>query len=315
MTRRRTRFRSVLITLTAAAVWFGGVPPFVALVLGVAIAALLGSPSRAESTGRHLLACSVVALGCGLDLGDVVRVGCEGIASTAAMLALTFGIGWLLARRLGLRADVALLITAGTAICGGSAIAAIAPLIRARAVDVMAAVGVVFALNGIALVVFPLVGTWLALDAEAFGLWCALAIHDTSSVVGASATHSHAALEVATVTKLTRVLWIVPVGVWVVRARRTSDRDAAAVGPRLPWFLVAFLVAASIGAVAPAVRDVGRVVASQAPTAMSLALFAIGLGLNASLRSVLGGPALRFGFLLWMALAAVSLGYVGWVAA
>lgn len=310
-----SNFKKVTAGLALAAgilaVASGSLPPLGALLLGAAFSMAFGAPSAAGPISRQLLAASIVALGFGLDLNAVLAAGRDGLMTTTLMLTLTFGCGILLARWLGLRPDLALLVTAGTAICGGSAIATLAPLMRARAADVTAAFGVVFLLNAVALLVFPAVGAHCELDAEAFGQWCALAIHDTSSVLGAAATFSDEALKIATVTKLTRALWIIPVGTFVVYWRQ---RQTPSVGqPRLPvppWFLIGFLGAAITVSAFPQMADRGLKIAAWAPVGMKLSLFGIGLGLDRATLKRVAGRALAFGFILWLLLTTATLAYV-----
>lgn len=300
------------VALAAAVVLLGSCPPIVAVGLGWAVAATVGAPANALGLARHLLAISVVALGFGLDLSEVLRIGSRGVLVSLLGLVFAFAFGTRLASRMGLRPHIAVLITAGTAICGGAAIAAVGPLIRARSADLCGALGVVFLLNAVALLVFPAVGTWVGLDAESFGTWCALAIHDTSSVVGAAAAHSEDALNVATIQKLARVMWIVPVG-WIL-ARHPVVGDPSSTGrPRVPGFLVAFLIAVVLISLEPRLRPVGEVVARGGRQGMNVALLAIGLGLQGSTRQVFAARPLLFGLLLWVSLASTTLAYVAFL--
>ena len=202
------RLAAVLMPVGAAASLLPWTPPWAALLAGTALALTLGNPcaSAASRTSRWMLQLAVVGLGAGVNLGIVARVGFQGLGYTLAGLVVTFVLGALLARFLGVGAKVAALVCAGTGICGGSAIAAAAPAIGAEPEETSAALAVVFLLNGVALLVFPPLGSLLGLAAQPFGLWCALAIHDTSSVTGAALTHGREALLVATTVKLARAL-------------------------------------------------------------------------------------------------------------
>ena len=215
-------------------------------MLGMAFGLTFGAPMAATSrkASRNLLALTVVGLGAGMDLRVVARAGLDGLGYTVAGIAACLGLGAALMRLLRVERNTGLLISVGTAICGGSAIAAVAPSLRPRDHEVAVALATVFLLNALALFVFPAVGRALDLDEARFGLWAALAIHDTSSVVGAAAAYGDHALEVATTVKLARALWIVPVGlalgVWAARRgvgcadsspRRT--RRGASVAPAL----------------------------------------------------------------------------------
>lgn len=281
------------------------------LLLGLAIAAVLRHrrlevPRHSAAVGQFLLRAGVVALGAGLELGHVLQVGAEGFLLTVGTLALTLALGHRLTRRFGLDADVGLLVTVGTAICGGSAIAATAPAIRARGEHVALALGVVFALNACALILFPPLGELLGLSPEAFARWCALAIHDTSSVVGAAATFGPEALELATITKLARALWIVPIValIGLLRSRRGAAPGARA---QAPTFLLAFLALAALRSAVPAAAPLGDAVSACAGPALTAALFAVGLTLRFDALRSRARPAVWMGTLLWIATATASL--------
>ncbi len=287
------------------------VPGFVALLLGALLAWGHDVPTFVPRAGKQLLMASVVALGAGTRLDVLLKTGLSGLGTALITLTVAFAAGLLLARWLRIERDVALLITVGTAICGGSAIAAAAPALRARPSSVGVALGVVFLLNAIALFVFPWLGQALGLDAQAFGEWCALAIHDTSSVVGAAATHGDGALEVATVTKLARSLWILPVCLALsfvpARGIETGKRRAF---PRPPLFVLAFVALAALVALVPALEEPGRLLAAGGRRCLVLALFSMGLSLTpASLRAA-SGRILVLGLSLWLLLGGVALALV-----
>ncbi|MEZ5979028.1 MAG: putative sulfate exporter family transporter [Planctomycetota bacterium] len=285
------------------------VPGFAALLGGALVALVADVPAFAQKAGKQLLAWSIVALGFGTDLAVVARTGLDGVGAAAITLAVAFATGLLLSRVLRIDREVALLVTVGTAICGGSAIAAAAPVLRARSSSIGVALGVVFLLNAVALVLFPAIGDALGLDAHAFGRWCALAIHDTSSVVGAAAHRGTESLEIATVTKLARSLWIVPICFALSFAVQRPEGEKRRV-PRPPLFIVLFVAAAGLVALFPALAVPGHTVAAGGRRGLTLALFTIGLGLTpASLRAV-GGRNLALGVGLWVALGAVSLALV-----
>lgn len=287
------------------------VPGFVALLLGALLAWGYEVPAVVHRAGKHLLMASVVALGAGTNLGVILNVGFAGLGTALITLLVAFGAGLLLARLLRIERDVALLITVGTAICGGSAIAAAAPALRARPSSVGVALGVVFLLNAVALVLFPWLGSALGLDAQAFGEWCALAIHDTSSVVGAAATHGDEALEVATVTKLARSLWILPVCLVLsfVPARGLETKQQRAF-PRPPLFVLAFVAVAALVALAPALEEPGSLVAAAGRRCLVLALFSMGLSLTPATLRAASGRNLVLGVGLWLLLAGVALALV-----
>lgn len=302
----RRSLRAGVVALAAACALLS-VPPAAALAAGMVLGLTAGDPwpGRTSVMAQRLLAGSVVGLGAGIDLAVVARAGLHGLAWTAAGIAAAFALGRWLGERLGVGRDITLLISAGTAICGGSAIAAVSPAIRARSDDVSIALATVFLLNAIGLALFPAVGHRLQLGQEAFGLWCALGIHDTSSVVGAASAYGARALEVATAAKLARALWIVPVTLVAARARGTGA-PAARGAPR-PWFIAGFLAAAALVWAAPALRGPGEIVAAIARRALVVTLFLIGLGLSWPALRAIGPRPLALAVLLWLSLAALSL--------
>jgi uncharacterized integral membrane protein (TIGR00698 family) len=308
--RPAQRVAAVLLPLGAAAALIPGTPPWAALLAGAALALTLGNPCAA-ATGRAaqwLLQLAVVGLGAGIDLGVVARAGGQGLGYTFVGLVATFAAGAWLAGRLGVGAKVAALVCAGTGICGGSAIAAAAPAIDARPEETSAALAVVFLLNGVALLVFPLVGTWAGLDARQFGLWCALAIHDTSSVTGAALTHGHDALVIATTVKLARALWIVPValvlGAWF---RRRAGTGAARGGLQVPWFIAGFVAVSALFTFLPALQPAARITGAVARSLLTLTLFLIGTGLSPAVVRTVGARPLLHALLLWILIGGGSL--------
>lgn len=293
-----------------------GLPSFVALALGAALALSQSTPildtSHASKIGNKLMKASIVALGAGMNLGVVLQVGRSGLASTAFTLALALGLGYGIGRLLGVRWETAALVTAGTAICGGSAIAAMAPVIRAKASDIGVALGVVFLLNAVALFLFPFLGTWLDMDPTRFGRWCALAIHDTSSVVGAATEFGPEALEIATVTKLARALWIIPmvfVAAWWIGRKGEADGDGKR--PSIPVFILMFVGVAALVSAVPALQESGKIAAKIGRQGLILALFFIGLGFSRNTLKALGTRPLALGVALWVSLGSASLLVLG----
>lgn len=309
-----------MVLVVGAATLLPWISPGIALLAGLALALAWGNPfpQRSRALAQRLLTGSVVGLGAGMDLGVVARVGLAGFGVTALGIAAAVGLGSLLGRVFGVSRHATILVTLGTAICGGSAIAAASPAIGAKDEDVSVALVTVFLLNAVALFAFPLVGRALQMDQDSFGLWCALAIHDTSSVVGAASSYGERALEVATATKLSRALWIVPVtfALSFARSRRSSQAggagdagEAAAVSepPRRPWFIAGFLAAAAVVTFVPALRPLGDVVSGLAHRGLALTLFAIGLGLTRPALRKVGARPLALGLVLWIALAGGTL--------
>lgn len=302
----------LLVPLGALVSLWPGVSTAVALVAGMLVALSVGNPYAAltRRATHVLLSLSVVGLGAGMDLRVVAAEGARGALYTVVGIATCLVLGALLTRWLGVSRGAGLLISIGTAICGGSAIAAVVPVLRPREEDVSIALGTVFLLNAVALFVFPVVGQAVGLDARQFGLWSALAIHDTSSVVGAAMRYGTQALEVATTVKLARALWIVPltlaVGFWL---RRTGRAPAQGQGPsRRPWFILGFICVAGLVTWVPVLRPAGQVVTHVSQRVLVLTLFLIGTGFSRqALRSV-GIKPLAQGIALWLCMAGLSLG-------
>jgi uncharacterized integral membrane protein (TIGR00698 family) len=295
------------------------VSPPVALVLGLFIALTVGTPWQAHLAGwtHRTLAWSVVGLGAGMNLAVVGRVGLHGLVSTVASILGALSLGHVLGRRLGVKRNVALLIGVGTAICGGSAIAAVAPTIKAKQEDISVALATVFVLNSVALLVFPALGHHLHLSQEDFGLWCALAIHDTSSVVGAASEYGQRALEIATTTKLARAFWVVPLtlGIAFGRARLAKGSERATAQPKLPWFIGGFVIVAALVTYVPALVAPGHTIALFARRLLNVTLFLVGLGLSRDALKTLGVRPLVQGVLVWLGLGFGTLGalLLGWL--
>jgi uncharacterized integral membrane protein (TIGR00698 family) len=207
------------------------------------------------------------------------------------------------------------LVTVGTAICGGSAIAAVAPVIRAKSHEVSVALATVFFLNAVALFIFPSIGHRMSLDQNQFGVWSALAIHDTSSVVGASMQYGARALEVATTIKLTRALWIVPVTLAIGMMWKNESGEAGTVKARKPWFIVGFVAAAALVTWIPALTPAGKMIFYGAQRSLVVTLFFIGSGLDRTALQVVGRRPLIQGFVLWILMGSATLGAIilGWI--
>lgn len=314
---RRVRCRGVtariLIPLGAVLALLPFVSGGVALVAGALLGMTLGNPfaGATRRVSHQLLALSVIGLGAGMDLRVVARAGESGVGYTLVSITACLLLGALLTRVLRVDANIGLLVSIGTAICGGSAIAAVAPTLRPREHEVTVALATVFLLNGAALFLFPLVGHAVGLDQARFGLWSALAIHDTSSVVGASMAYGPRALEVATSVKLARALWIVPVtigvGLVLARRRRAALTDVSTAGVPRPWFIAGFLAAAALVTLVPSLRPFGQHVNHFAKHAMSSTLFLIGAGLTRPALRAVGVRPLIHGVTLWLAVAGLSL--------
>ena len=289
----------------------GILSPPLALIAGIAYGMTLQHPYHldAQRLSRLLLQASVVALGFGIPLAEVMRVGRSGVLYTAGSIAVAIALGLALGRVLRVKDSPAYLITIGTAICGGSAIAAVGPIIRASDEDMAVSLGTVFLLNSVALVTFPLLGHAAGLSQEQFGLWAALAIHDTSSVVGAAARYGAAALAVGTTVKLVRALWIVPVSVATAVIAKSRTRI------RWPWFIGLFCLAALTNTCFPRFSGVFGELTRLGRIGLTVTLFLIGTGISRRTIREVGLRPLVQGILLWFIVAAGSLMLIraGWV--
>ncbi|HEX7665179.1 MAG TPA: putative sulfate exporter family transporter [Polyangiaceae bacterium] len=284
----------------------------VALVLGAAIGVLVGNPAPAltKKLAHHVLFGAVAGLGAGLSLKTLLDVGAQGIGGTVLGIVLCLSLGALFARVLKLETKLALLVTVGTAICGGSAIAAIAPVVRAKDDESSIALATVFLLNGIALFLFPAVGHLFHMSGHQFGWWSAIAIHDTSSVVGAAMRFGDGAVDLAVPLKLTRALYIVPVAVLVSallpRIEGKKDASGGAVKVPWPWLAIAFLAVSTLFTFAP-LDSVRPHVVSIARRGMVIALYLVGMGLTRATLKKVSGKALLFGTTLWIVMGTVTL--------
>ncbi|MGH7285460.1 MAG: YeiH family protein [Polyangiaceae bacterium] len=281
-----------------------------ALLLGIALALVFGNPwpRATKKIASTALFAGVAGLGAGLGLRALAEVGMQGIFGTVLGIAACLTTGYLLSRVVRLEAKVALLVTVGTAICGGSAIAAIAPVVRAKDEEMSLALAVVFVLNGIALVVFPAIGHAAGMSGHQFGWWAAVAIHDTSSVVGAALRFGNGAVDLAVPLKLTRALYIVPVALLassrLASGSATDNRDRKA--PR-PWLALAFLAVSAIFSFVPALASIRAPVIDVSRFAMGVALFFIGTSLTRSALANVSARVLAFGATLWIAMATSTL--------
>jgi uncharacterized integral membrane protein (TIGR00698 family) len=281
----------------------GIISPPVALVAGIVFGLRFTHPYMLESRrlAKLLLQASVVALGFGMDLHEVLQAGRSGLIYTALSIVFALAIGLLLGRLLHVGKTPALLISAGTAICGGSAIAAIAPITEATDEEMSVSLGTIFILNSIALLVFPVIGWGLHLSQQQFGLWSALAIHDTSSVVGAASRYGTVALVIATTVKLARALWIVPLSLGTAAVKK-SDSTV-----QWPWFILLFCAAAVLNTYLPRFSGVTQSLSHLGKLGLTATLFLIGSGISCSTLKQVGWRPLLQGVLLWLVVAVSSL--------
>jgi uncharacterized integral membrane protein (TIGR00698 family) len=286
------------------------VSPAVALIGGIFVALWLGNPYPTKNFSSKLLSWSVVGLGAGMNLETVAKAGLQGLGYTMISILLVFFFGILLMKFFKVEEEVGMLVTVGTAICGGSAIAAVAPVIQAKTHSISVALATVFILNAMALILFPPLGHYLQMSDSAFGLWSALAIHDTSSVVGATMSYSSKAAEIGTTIKLARALWIVPL-VFVISyfyAKRKSLPDSEPI--KKPWFILGFLMMAALVTWVPFLQPVGEGVEWLARRTLVLALFFIGLSLSKESLQQVGLRPLMMGIALWVLVLIATLAAV-----
>lgn len=278
-----------------------------ALVAGAFLGLTLGNPFArpSKAAARWLLQASVVLLGFSMDFGQVLREGRSGLAMSLLSIGSVFGLGWLLRRALRVRSGVGLLVSAGTAICGGSAIAAVSTVVGAPEEDVSVAIGAVFVLNAVALLVFPMLGHWMRLSPAQFGAWAGIAIHDIASVAGAGAAYGPEALGVATAVKLSRVLYLVPITLGLAwwRGRRGGGARRAPI----PWFVGLFLLASLGRTFVPAISAHADDVKRLAAAGFALSLFLIGAALTRRTLKSVGVRPLAMGALLWVFISVASL--------
>jgi uncharacterized integral membrane protein (TIGR00698 family) len=279
------------------------VSPPVALAVGLAFGTLLPHPypSECRLASKWLLQASVVALGFGMDVGHLLRTGERGVLYTAVGIAFALAAGMGLGALLRVRRVPSFLIATGTAICGGSAIAAVGPLTHATDDEMSVSLGTIFILNSIALLTFPALGVAMHLTQQEFGAWAALAIHDTSSVVGAGAKFGPEALALATTLKLTRALWIVPLSLGTAVVGRARARI------QWPWFIGLFAVAAALHSAILGGASVFSAIASGGRVGLTLTLFLIGTGLSPRTLKEVGPRPLLLGALLWLLVGSLSL--------
>ncbi|RYZ58555.1 MAG: putative sulfate exporter family transporter [Proteobacteria bacterium] len=307
-------FLKILYILCAClTVFWLDISSAMALGLGLLFGVVLKNPFLETTKGltHRLLSLAVIGLGAGMNLMVVAKVGSQGFLYTFLGIFLTISLGLVFGRLLKVEHNSSWLITVGTAICGGSAIASVAPVLKARQHEISIALGIVFLLNSIALLIFPHIGHYFALTQEQFGLWAALAIHDTSSVVGASLAYGTEALRIGTTVKLARALWIVPVtlmvGIYIAKFREKANEEGSEAKRKYPWFILGFLIAAALNTWLPIFQDVAGPIELIAKRLMVLTLFIIGSNLNLAILRGMGIKPVIQGLSLWLIAASVSL--------
>lgn len=290
------------------------VTPPVALFLGLAFALLCGQahPKFNKKVSKYLLQYSVVGLGFGMNVEASLASGKEGMEFTIISVVGTLIIGWFIGRKLlKVDRDTSYLISSGTAICGGSAIAAVGPVLKAKDSEMSVALGTIFILNAIALFIFPMIGHALNMSQHEFGTWAAIAIHDTSSVVGAGAAYGEEALKVATTIKLTRALWIIPLAFATSFIFKSKGQKIS-----IPWFIFFFVLAMIFNTYVLDTTETGTFIGANinnfARKTLTITLFFIGASLSRDVLKAVGIRPLVQGILLWVVISVSTLVYIYW---
>lgn len=294
----------VFFVLLAAVSLMPFVSPALALVAGIVLSFLLGNPypQFSKKVSGKLLKIAVVCLGFGINLHEAVQTGKEGFLITLFSVAFVMLVGYFLGRKYKLTPNSSYLISAGTAICGGSAIAAVAPVIKAKDEDISISLITIFTLNAIALVIFPFLGHLIGLNQHQFGLWAAISIHDTSSVVGAGAAYGAEALKTATTVKLTRALWIIPVVFVSAFLFKNENKKLS-----IPWFILFFVLAMVAAAYLPIPESLISGIVYLSRRMLTLTLFLIGAGLSRSAIKTVGYKPMLMGVRLWFVIGVFGL--------
>jgi uncharacterized integral membrane protein (TIGR00698 family) len=313
----------ILFILALVLSFTGLLSPPIALTIGILFGLTFTHPFAAATriSARILLQVCVVALGFGMNLHEVLKAGRSGFVYTALGISFALVAGLALGKLLQVRGNSSFLITAGTSICGGSAIAAVGPILHADDEEMSVSLGTVFILNSVALLIFPPIGGALHLSQTQFGLWAALAIHDTSSVVGAAAKYGSEALVIGTTVKLARALWIVPLALVtaaiVRRKSKTGESNAPSTAKiQFPWFILLFCAGVILNTYLPAITRISHSLFTLGRLGLTATLFLIGTGISRSTLKEVGWRPLLQGVILWAIVAVASLYFIrlGWIA-
>ena len=300
----RPTFQKIIFILLTVLCLSGFISPPIALLLGLVVANLSGHPflELNHKATTILLQLSVIGLGFGMNVNSALSAGKEGFVFTVASIFSTLILGLFIGKWLKIEKKTSHLISCGTAICGGSAIAAIAPVIKSDEKQTSVALGVIFILNSIALFLFPSIGHWLDLSQQEFGLWCAIAIHDTSSVVGAANKYGPEALQIATTVKLARALWIIPIALLTSVLFKNKSNKV-----KIPYFIGLFILAMLMNTYIPQTALLAPYLVNIAKIGLTLTLFLIGAGLNFNVLKSVGLKPLFQGVLLWIFIGTATL--------
>ena len=277
------------------------VSPPIALLFGILFVNIFGKVLETDTFVKKLLQYSIVGLGFGINLNTAIEAGSQGFLFTVSTIALVMIFGLFLAKILKIDKTIAQLISAGTAICGGSAIAAVAPILKANSKQTSVALGIVFVLNAVALFIFPEIGHFFNLTQNQFGIWSAIAIHDTSSVVGAASKYGNEALQIATTVKLARALWIIPLAFLISIFTKSEGKI------KIPYFIGFFVLAILAGTYLPFLQNFNTIISEISRDTLKVALFLIGAGLSLQNLKNIGIKPLLLGIILWIFISSISL--------
>ena len=285
----------------AALCFFPVVSPPIALFLGIIFVNIFGQVFNADKIIKIVLQVSIVGLGFGINLKQALQAGSEGFLFTVFSITLIVVLGIVLGYIFRIDKIITQLISFGTAICGGSAIAAIAPILKADGKQTSVSLGIIFLLNALALFIFPEIGQYFHLSQNQFGIWSAIAIHDTSSVVGAASKYGHEALQTATTVKLARALWIIPISFVLSFLNKSGGKI------KIPYFIGFFVLAILVNSYFPAIKEVTNYVVDFSKSSLKVALFLIGIGLSFQNLKNIGIKPLLLGIILWVVISVISL--------
>ena len=277
------------------------ISPPIALLFGILFVNIFGKVLETDSFVKKLLQYSIVGLGFGINLNTAIEAGSQGFLFTVSTIALVMIFGLFLAKIIKIDKTIAQLISAGTAICGGSAIAAVAPILKANSKQTSVALGIVFVLNAVALFIFPEIGHFFNLSQNQFGIWSAIAIHDTSSVVGAASKYGNEALQIATTVKLVRALWIIPLAFLISIFTKSEGKI------KIPYFIGFFVLAILAGTYLPFLQNFNTIISEISRDTLKVALFLIGAGLSLQNLKNIGIKPLLLGIILWIFISSISL--------
>lgn len=277
------------------------ISPPIALLFGILFVNIFGKVLETDIFVKKLLQYSIIGLGFGINLNTAIEAGSQGFLFTVSTIALVMIFGLFLAKILKIDKTIAQLISAGTAICGGSAIAAVAPILKANSKQTSVALGIVFVLNAVALFIFPEIGHFFNLTQNQFGIWSAIAIHDTSSVVGAASKYGNEALQIATTVKLARALWIIPLAFLISIFTKSEGKI------KIPYFIGFFVLAILAGTYLPFLQNFNSIISEISRDTLKVALFLIGAGLSLQNLKNIGIKPLLLGIILWIFISSISL--------